>query len=144
MDVHFDQDRSNIALTCAICQVKGRRLTFTEEGLELLLSGARPAWPAPDPSHLPAREFFIDNLLVRVHFIVVMIRWTGLAPWLFEFPFPGSLTSTFLADPSHLPRQGTREKCLSLILRGINFSRRINFKRTNLVRQGLFPPQTAT
>jgi len=26
-----------------------------------------------------------------------MIRWTGLAPWAFEFPFPGSLTSTFLS-----------------------------------------------
>ena len=24
------------------------------------------------------------------------IRWTGLAPWEFEFPFSGSLTSTFL------------------------------------------------
>ena len=42
------------------------------------------------------REFFIDNLVVRIHFIIVMIRWTGLAPWEFEFPFPGSLTSTFL------------------------------------------------
>ena len=41
------------------------------------------------------REFFIDNLLVRVHFIIVMMRWTGLAPWEFDFPFPGSLTSTF-------------------------------------------------
>ena len=41
------------------------------------------------------REFFIDNLLVRIHFIIVMIRWTGLVPWEFEFPFPGSLTSTF-------------------------------------------------
>jgi len=39
------------------------------------------------------REFFIDNLLVRIHFIIVMIRWTGLAPWKFIFPFPGSLTS---------------------------------------------------
>ena len=28
---------------------------------------------------------------VRIHFIIVMIRWTGLAPWEFEFPFPGSL-----------------------------------------------------
>ena len=28
--------------------------------------------------------------------ITVMIRWTGLAPWEFEFLFPGSLTSTFL------------------------------------------------
>ena len=27
------------------------------------------------------RKFFIDNLLVRIHFIIVMIRWTGLAPW---------------------------------------------------------------
>ena len=26
----------------------------------------------------------------------MMIRWTGLAPWEFESPFPGSLTSTFL------------------------------------------------
>jgi len=43
------------------------------------------------------REFFIDNLLVRIHFIIVMIRWTGLAPWEVEFPFPVSLTSTFLA-----------------------------------------------
>jgi len=42
------------------------------------------------------REFFIDNLLVRIHFIIVMISWTGLAPWDFEFPFAGSLTSTFL------------------------------------------------
>ena len=27
------------------------------------------------------REFFIDNLLVGIHFIIVMIRWTDLAPW---------------------------------------------------------------
>ena len=27
-----------------------------------------------------------------------MIRWIGLAPWEFEFPFPGSHTSTFLVD----------------------------------------------
>ena len=46
---------------------------------------------------LREREFFIDNLLVRIHFIIVMIRWTGLAPWEFELPFPGSLTSTFFA-----------------------------------------------
>ena len=25
------------------------------------------------------RGFFTDNLLVRIHFIIVMIRWTGLA-----------------------------------------------------------------
>jgi hypothetical protein len=38
------------------------------------------------------------NLLVRIHFIMVMIGWTGLAPWEFEFPFPGSLTSTLLTQ----------------------------------------------
>ena len=27
--------------------------------------------------------------------------WTGLAPWQFEFPFSGSLISTFLAHLSH-------------------------------------------
>ena len=44
-------------------------------------------------------EFSFDNLLVRIHFIIVMIRWTGLAPWEFESPFPGSLTSTVLVPP---------------------------------------------
>ena len=43
-------------------------------------------------------EFFIDNLLVRIHFIIVMMSWTGLAPCEFEFPFAGSLTSTFLVE----------------------------------------------
>ena len=32
-------------------------------------------------------EFFMDNLLVRIHFIIVMIRWTGLAPWEFSLPW---------------------------------------------------------
>ena len=43
-----------------------------------------------------AREFFIEDLLVRIHFIIVMIRWIGIAPWEFELHFQGSLTSTFL------------------------------------------------
>jgi len=45
----------------------------------------------------------VDNLLVRIHFIIVMIRWTGLAPWEFEFPFPGSPTSTLLAEVRSTP-----------------------------------------
>ena len=53
---------------------------------------------------LTEREFFIDNLLVRIHYIIVMIRWTGLAPWEVEFPFPGSLTS----DPQ-IPLTGDGE-----------------------------------
>ena len=32
-----------------------------------------------------------------------MIKWTGLAPWEFEFPFPGSLTATFLVNGSNVP-----------------------------------------
>jgi len=45
----------------------------------------------------PEREFCIDNLLVRVHFIIVMIRWTGLAP-----SSHGSLNSLFQVA-LHLP-----------------------------------------
>ena len=30
-------------------------------------------------ARLQETEFLIDNLLVRIHFIIVMIRWTGLA-----------------------------------------------------------------
>jgi len=36
----------------------------------------------------------VPNFLDAIHFVIVMIRWTGLAPWELEFPFPGSLTST--------------------------------------------------
>ena len=50
----------------------------------------------------------IDNPLVRIHFIIVMIRRTGLAPWEFEFPFPGSLTSTFLRRLHNLGLQAWR------------------------------------
>ena len=53
------------------------------------------------------RGFFIDNLLARILFIIAMIRWTGLAPWKFEFPFPGSLVSTFLLF--HLSTMFNRE-----------------------------------
>jgi hypothetical protein len=42
------------------------------------------------------REFCIDNLLVRIHSIIEMIWWTGLAPREFELFVLGSLTSTFL------------------------------------------------
>ena len=45
------------------------------------------------PRHSARPVRFIDNLLVRAHCIIVMIRWTGLAPWEFEF------TSTFLERP---------------------------------------------
>ena len=54
---------------------------------------------ATQHEQVPEREFFIDNLLVRVH----RCFWcTGLAPWEFESPFPGSLISTFLEAGSTL------------------------------------------
>ena len=53
------------------------------------------------------RELFIDNPLVRIYFIIVMIRWTGLVPFEFEFPFPGSLTSTVLRFISLSPKRQT-------------------------------------
>jgi len=55
------------------------------------------------PAYVGEREFFIDNLLVRIYFIIEMIFWTGLAPWEFEFPVPCSLISTFRRlHPRHL------------------------------------------
>ena len=47
------------------------------------------------PQYPLERDFFIDNLLLQIHFVIEMIWWSGLAPWEFEFPFPGSITSTF-------------------------------------------------
>jgi len=44
--------------------------------------------------HLLEKEtHLLTNLLVRIHFIIVMISWTGLAPWESEFPFtlPGAV-----------------------------------------------------
>jgi hypothetical protein len=34
--------------------------------------------------HSREREVFLDNLLVRIRFIIEMIWWTGLTPWEFE------------------------------------------------------------
>ena len=39
----------------------------------------------------------IDNLLVRIRVTIWMMRWNGLEPWEFEFPFPGSLISTHVS-----------------------------------------------
>jgi len=36
-------------------------------------------------------EFCIDDLLVRVHFIIVMMKWIGLAPWEVESLFQVAL-----------------------------------------------------
>jgi len=68
--------------------------------LQQLLSGCQAA----SQRHAVGLErvFFIYNLLVRILFIIVMIKWTGLAPRGFEFPFLGSLTSTFLGQQAYI------------------------------------------
>ena len=62
--------------------------------------------------HSAKREFFMSNLMVRIHFSIVMIRWTGLAPWEFEFHFPGSLRSTFLEFSKYSSCPGLRCDCV--------------------------------
>ena len=54
------------------------------------------------------RRFFIDNLLVRIHLIIEIFWWTGLAPWELELSFPGSLTFIFLAVCFCLTRQSCK------------------------------------
>ena len=63
------------------------------------------------------REFFIDNLLVRIHFIIVMITWARLAPWEFKFPFPGSLISIFsVAAIKHLSSSHSFLVCSYIVI----------------------------
>jgi len=47
-----------------------------------MLAGKGAVWDTVNIGEVRVREreFFIVNLLVRIHFIIVMIRWTGLAP----------------------------------------------------------------
>jgi len=98
------------------------------EGASDLLG--RVADPVPrEDRHTCQREFFIDNLLVRIHFGIVMIRRTGLAPWEFEFPFPGSLTS---ATPQPSARQ-LPPATSSELYRGI---RKGSFPSVRLLRAG--------
>ena len=41
---------------------------------------AAAGWPTAKAE----KGFFIDHLLVQIHIIIMMIRFTGLAPWDFE------------------------------------------------------------
>ena len=63
---------------------------FVERRLLVVLRDLPRGVEEPMPLQQPCRE---TSSLVRIHFIIVMIRWSGLAPWELEFPFPGSLTS---------------------------------------------------
>jgi len=78
------------------------------------------------------KEFFIDNLLVRIHFIIVMIKWTGLAPW--EFTPARMLSRT---NPAVVGRSGRLHVC------GLRPARpgRARLGMTNSVH-GLVPART--
>ena len=64
-----------------------------------LLESKMPGLPTKMCHAAGEREFFIDNLLVRIHFIIVMIRWTGLAPW--EFTQQEILMESCAPEVSH-------------------------------------------
>ena len=68
-----------------------------------------PASPLCSPlARTRERQFFIDNRLVRIHFIIVMIRWTGLAPWEFKSPLP---EQPFLSRAPYLAIERSRAWC---------------------------------
>jgi hypothetical protein len=54
------------------------------------------------------KEFVVDNPLFRIHLTILTIKWTGLAPWEFEFRLAGNLTSIYLhTSTAWLPDPGT-------------------------------------
>ena len=91
---------------------------FTVSGFGFRVSGSPLEWPSRGGGHPRPRrrpkwylkgEFFIDNLMVRIHINIVMIWWTDLASWeLFEVPLLDSLISTFLVRylPFNTPGNG--------------------------------------
>jgi hypothetical protein len=59
------------------------------------------------------REFVIHNLLVRIHFIIVMIGRIGFAPQESESSFSGSRISTFLV--AHCRARGLRTSAFDVV-----------------------------
>jgi len=80
--------------------------------------------------HLPPeRDFFSDNLQVRIHFIIVMIRWTGLAPW--ECGWGGDLGEALLLEVS--------DDGLAAQLRPLDDLQHLRYRGTSLVRTRHLP-----
>ena len=68
------------------------------------------------PNTLEERESsLLTTYWSEIHFIIVMIKRTGLAPWGFEFPFPGSFTSAFLKHTGTCSAEWPRCRATSLI-----------------------------
>ena len=90
----FGAGAASVSLTVnppnGVMSLASQRLTLTsdfrQESVEKKTAQVQRLTSAlAQAKYIPHREFFlIDNLLVRIHFIIVMIRWTGLAPWSWE------------------------------------------------------------
>ena len=57
------------------------------------------AVPVRTRGPLPETEFLVDYLLVRIHFIIEMIGWTGLAPWEPCHPPPSRTSANLTQTP---------------------------------------------
>ena len=68
-----------------------------------------PSKASEPSSHFLEIDCFIDNLLVRIHFIIEMIWWTGLAPWRCTVQSSGfGLVLRFYSLGSRVPGLGCR------------------------------------
>ena len=69
-----------VALGVYKVQFPRNRLTYLHTRLShwLVIRGIGPASKVSFP--IGKGEFFIESLMVRIHLIIGMIRWSGLAP----------------------------------------------------------------
>ena len=85
-------------------------------------------------SRFRERGFFLDNLLVRICLTIVMVKWTGLAPREFAFPFPGILTSTFLRfQDLYLPPRQARNHTASKEFSGAESRGSVVVRKADLI-----------
>ena len=75
------------------------------------------------------REFFVENLQVRIHFNIEKLWWTGLAQREFEFPLPGSLISTSCVNMNHQKSTETTQSQDAPTKVNRNHSKRITHSR---------------
>ena len=83
------------------CRVQGSGVRVQGSGCRVQGAGFRVQGSASlELADYSERDFIIDNLLVRIHLIIVMIRWTGLA-WeyhsLFQVALHLASSATFRA-----------------------------------------------
>ena len=53
---------------------------------QAVLTNDSPRGPAKGDAQSAEKNYVLGKVLVRILFIIEMIRWTGLAPWEFELP----------------------------------------------------------